>query len=41
MPAKVAGSQRGERDHVSADNGATIDMRCPSFLDMNTRRAIR
>ncbi len=41
MPAKVAGIQRGERDNVSADNGTTVDMRCPSLLDMNTPRAIR
>jgi len=40
MPAMVAGSQCGERGHVSADNGATVDMRCP-YLDMNTPPAIR
>ncbi len=41
MPAMAAGSQCGEREHVSSDNGATVDMRCLSFLNVNTSRAIR
>ena len=42
MPMMVAGSQSGEREHVSADNGgATVDVRCLTFLNANTPRAIR